>query len=560
MAGTGTVFISHAREDAARGAALVKWLEAWGVRYWLETRSDDAGQLAQNTQTALAESMIFLRICTPAANRSYWMSLEMGAFLSTQADEHRRGVASSRTLVSLILDPKYQRQPFDHSGTIVDATNKPQAAWLNELRAAFGMPPLTGDDVAPSAKAEVPVTTATMSRRRVLGAGIAGTAALAVAGSAGLLLVERKRGGAGAGGASVTPTPEGGAPPSVRDPNLAWWYKADGGVTTAPAVGNGAVYFVTDSGSILAVDTKKHTAIWSDNGAPKITHPGVLGATHVFFEGGATVFGLDPQTGKQTWTSGLVIGAPLIENGLVFMGNLSTIDAALESNQRAYVWTADTSSAGNPNNSSDTGAAVSSMAISGNVLYAGTEGGTVFAFDISNASVNLPAGAPEVKARQIWTYKTGGKILSRAAIANGIVYIGSDDHYLHAIDAKTGQRRWAFKTGDAVETSPVVFNGLVGFASNDNVFYAVDAAKGTEAWRFVTGTNAILSSPIVDGGKVYVASGSSSAKYIYALDPASGSVMTKYATGSTINVRPTIADGYMYVGCQDHYLYVFKVV
>ena len=34
MAGSGKIFISHARKDAAHCAALVKWLDAWGVDYW----------------------------------------------------------------------------------------------------------------------------------------------------------------------------------------------------------------------------------------------------------------------------------------------------------------------------------------------------------------------------------------------------------------------------------------------------------------------------------------------------------------------------------------------
>src|SRR6476646_6765717 len=38
-----------------------------------------------------------------------------------------------------------------------------------------------------------------------------------------------------------------------------------------------------------------------------------------------------------------------------------------------------------------------------------------------------------------WTFKTGGAIFSSPAIAAGIVYVGSSDGFLYAVDQQTGQ-------------------------------------------------------------------------------------------------------------------------
>src|SRR5258706_9875127 len=83
---------------------------------------------------ALSECSLLLRICTPAANRSYSMSLEAGAFLSLQPDDHRAGQVGRLTLVNLILDPAYRREPFDSAAPALDATDPALFSSINELR------------------------------------------------------------------------------------------------------------------------------------------------------------------------------------------------------------------------------------------------------------------------------------------------------------------------------------------------------------------------------------------------------------------------------------------
>src|SRR5262245_29642013 len=104
MAGKGRVFISHSQEDAARCAPLLAALDAWGVEYVFEgARKNDDLRLSERTQASISECPVFLRICTNAIRRSYWMSLEAGAFLGLQSDDHRQGRGDARTLVNLVL-------------------------------------------------------------------------------------------------------------------------------------------------------------------------------------------------------------------------------------------------------------------------------------------------------------------------------------------------------------------------------------------------------------------------------------------------------------------------
>ena len=139
MRGNGRVFISHAHDDNARCAPLLAALDAWDVDYWFDTQQLGPGDdLSKGIQRAIAERDIFIRICTPAAQRSYWVKLETGAFRGLQARAHRLG-DDTRVMINLILDAGYEPEPFDYAHIFVDASNKPQRAWLDELRRALGI-------------------------------------------------------------------------------------------------------------------------------------------------------------------------------------------------------------------------------------------------------------------------------------------------------------------------------------------------------------------------------------------------------------------------------------
>ena len=174
-----------------------------------------------------------------------------------------------------------------------------------------------------------------------------------------------------------------------------------------------------------------------------------------------------------------------------------------------------------------------------------------------------------------WKFHTKGEVNSSPAIVHGVVYVGSNDGNLYAIDQRTGSQKWAFQTKGRVPSSPAVANGLVYFGSYDGNFYAIDAGSGKLAWKFPTpgerrfaGTHLhgsipmgetmpdpfdmYLSSPVLLNGAVYFGSGDGN---VYALDAATGSLKWKFQTGDVVHSSPAIADGRVFVGSWDSYLY-----
>jgi outer membrane protein assembly factor BamB len=199
-------------------------------------------------------------------------------------------------------------------------------------------------------------------------------------------------------------------------------------------------------------------------------------------------------------------------------------------------------------------------------------------FHGNNARTGVYEGAGPTQLRGVkWTFKTDGPIIGSPAVANGVVFIGSVDGNVYAVDQETGKQKWKFKTvaSRQVTSSPAVVNGVVYFGGFDGVLYALDAETGATKWTFLAeferrfegkrlhgyppGYQTIpdswdlyTSSPAVFNGRVYFGSGDSN---VYAVDAKTGVLSWKFATGDIVHASPAIANNTVYIGSWDSYLY-----
>lgn len=157
-----------------------------------------------------------------------------------------------------------------------------------------------------------------------------------------------------------------------------------------------------------------------------------------------------------------------------------------------------------------------------------------------------PGPPPEGVPVQRWVFETGGAVRSSPVVLDGVVYAGSRDTSLYAIDAETGDEIWSFATGGAIVTSPAVADGRVFTSSFDGFLYAVDAISGEELWRFRT---TAASSPTVADGVVYVGTNDGA---LYALNAQTGGMRWSAAFGSDEVGVPTVAGQTVFVGAGNH--------
>ncbi|MCW4000117.1 MAG: PQQ-binding-like beta-propeller repeat protein [Candidatus Bathyarchaeota archaeon] len=150
-----------------------------------------------------------------------------------------------------------------------------------------------------------------------------------------------------------------------------------------------------------------------------------------------------------------------------------------------------------------------------------------------------------------WNYSTAGAVISSPSIVDGVVYVGSQDTYLYALDADSGALVWKFKTNDYIVSSPAVADGKVYTGGDDGYVYCIDAQTGEMQWKtfvngdveYTYGSLVLKSSPAVVDGIVYVGSLDG---YLYALNADSGDIVWKYNTDGFILSSPAVSDGAVY--------------
>ncbi len=156
----------------------------------------------------------------------------------------------------------------------------------------------------------------------------------------------------------------------------------------------------------------------------------------------------------------------------------------------------------------------------------------------------------------LWRFATTSQVESSPTVANGVVYIGSDDGHVYALNASIGTVLWSYDLGvrGALISSPAVVDGTVYFGDDDLNVYALNASTGAKLWSFTTGSS-IEVSPAVANGVVYI--GSDDAK-VYALNASTGALLWTFATGNSVTSSPAVANGVVYIGSQDGNLYALN--
>jgi outer membrane protein assembly factor BamB len=184
----------------------------------------------------------------------------------------------------------------------------------------------------------------------------------------------------------------------------------------------------------------------------------------------------------------------------------------------------------------------SSPTVVGGVVYVGSHDDNLYALDAATGTV-------------LWTYTTGNYIDSTPAVVNGAVYFGGWDDYFYALNASDGTLLWKFFADGFVSSSPSVANGVVYFGNDMGVVYALDAASGTKLWSYDTGQHAATSSPTLAAGMEFI----QAYYHLYAFDAVTGQMVWTYTTGGVGSSTPAYANGILYAGGGDMFcLYAFK--
>ena len=228
----------------------------------------------------------------------------------------------------------------------------------------------------------------------------------------------------GAGGLIAPPTVDHGVLYQAGDQTvnayeastgtLLWSDPIIGAVRSAVSVKNGRVFVATDE--VYSMDAATGAHLWAhliryDNFSE--SSPAVADKLlYVGSQNSATLFALTGGRGTISWQTmlggGNLDSTPTVAYGLVFVADsLLNQIWAVDAQTGALRWSA------------FGGGTHGSLAAANGVLYAGTVGGNLFAYDALTGDV-------------LWSYSIGSAIESSPVIVNGMLFVGADDGHLYA--------------------------------------------------------------------------------------------------------------------------------
>ena len=239
----------------------------------------------------------------------------------------------------------------------------------------------------------------------------------------------------------------------------AWTGHTGGVIGASPSIANGVAYVNSFDNKLYAFDSAGNTncsgipktclPLWTAtiggggsspaiaNGVVYIVGSGFSGDILFAFDAtGATNCAATPKTCLPLWSAalgGTGSASVTVANGVVYTGaDFGPSNGVFAAFDASGI----TNCSGSPKTCSPlwtatTGAGVdSSAAVANGVVYVGSIDENVYAFD-ATGTTNC-SGSPK-KCSPLWTGRTGGRVLSSPAVTNGVVYVGSEDHNLYAL-------------------------------------------------------------------------------------------------------------------------------
>jgi outer membrane protein assembly factor BamB len=105
---------------------------------------------------------------------------------------------------------------------------------------------------------------------------------------------------------------------------------------------------------------------------------------------------------------------------------------------------------------------------------------------------------------RVWQYDKIGRSISTAAVADGMVYVADMKGLLHCLDARTGKPHWTYDTMAPVWGSPLVVDGKVYLGDQDGDVVVLKAGIELKKIAEIDMGNSVYSTPVPANGVLYI--------------------------------------------------------
>jgi outer membrane protein assembly factor BamB len=350
---------------------------------------------------------------------------------------------------------------------------------------------------------------------------------------------------------------------------LQWKFDAKSRVPSSPAVAAKVVYFGAYDGNFYAVEAATGALKWKfQTGGERrfagkhlhgvqpvsetmpdpfdcyLSSPVVWKGAVYFGSGDGNVYSLDAASGALNWkfkTGDVVHASPALADGTLFLGSWDSYFYALDAATGREKWRFKT---GEDPDTHNQVAIQSSAAVVDGVVYFGCRDSHLYALD---------AKTGEKK----WAFSGEGSwVVSSPAVEDGRVYfVTSDSSLLYALDAKSGAvlqsagfNHWY------LYSSPALAGGMLYVGLTQGKLVAVDLGGFKPAWNFET-------DGMKEHGPAYTKpDGTPNNDVIYRSDFYDDMVagVDRVMSMGAILSSPVVSNGVIYVGSADGNLYALR--
>jgi outer membrane protein assembly factor BamB len=279
-----------------------------------------------------------------------------------------------------------------------------------------------------------------------------------------------------------------------------WKFEAKDSIFSTPDVHDGVVYFGSADHHVYAVDARTGQQKWKfETKAGVFAGPAVAKGVAAIVSTDKTVYGLDAATGKVKWTSkvgGMYQSKAATDGNRFYFGGWDNSVRCVDAATGKEVWT---TPAGRNKKTGNVqfafSPAIASPTVADGIVYITSNDGVLHA-------LNADTG------KTVWEIDENNLGYSSPLVHDGVVYCAiSNGGNVFAADAKTGKRIWTQKTGSDIYDSSFVFsNGNVYIGNVDGTFSSLDAKSGKINWQYRLGPGHVLCSPAADDDRVYISS------------------------------------------------------
>ena len=284
--------------------------------------------------------------------------------------------------------------------------------------------------------------------------------------------------------------------------------------------------------------------------APLYAAPSVVDGAVYLSAGDKRIVALDADTGQIKWeypVTGPVNSTPAVAGNLVFVGLRDGRLLALDKTAGTLQWEFQTGDL-----------VYGSPSVHQGVVYIGSGDHYIYALDALTGETR-------------WRKKTGGRVVSSPAISDSVVVVAAQDQVIYIYDTRTGGFRLDYPTRES-RGAPALDDNLIYVGNSRGIFFGIDrrqkqlplekvarfvrtqlffwgfwntlpVRKGFE-WIFRSPGEIFVSTPALDGEKVYFASESGS---VYALNKADGELVWKFRADGEIRGSPSLAGDTLYI-------------